>query len=79
MEFKSDAWISEIACPVKILHAEDDDTINIELARKLLKAAKAGGKDTIDMITVESSYGLGHNHIFRYHRLQDILKKFCQI
>ena len=77
MEFKSDAWISEIACPVLMLHAEDDDTINIDLARKLFKAAKAGGKDSIDMIAVESSYGLGHNDIFRYHRLPDILRKYC--
>ena len=79
MEFKSDAWISEIACPALLLHAEDDDTINIDLARKLFKAAKAGGKDRIDMITVESSYGLGHNDIFRYHRLPDVLRKYCQM
>ena len=79
MQFLSDVWIREIACPTVIIHAEDDDTININLARKLFKAAVNEGKHNIDMITVDRRYGLGHNDIYRYHNMQDILtNKACK-
>ena len=71
--------VSEVACAALIIHAEDDDTINIDLAGKLFKAAKDGGKNDIDMITVDGSYGLGHNDIFKYHKLPDVLRNYCKI
>ena len=61
-----------------IIHAEDDEVINIHLARKLFKAATDGGKHNIDIITVDKSHGLGHSSIYRFQDLPDIVSKYCR-
>ena len=49
MEFTSDTYLPKILCPVMMLHAEDDDKIPIELAKRLYESAHANGKKNIDL------------------------------
>ena len=79
MLFQSDRWVCELCCPTLIIHAEDDDTIAIDLARRLYKAGRAGGKADIDMVCVPGSFGFGHSNIYKYHKLPDIVNNLCQI
>lgn len=37
-EFKSDSHMTHIACPILILHAQDDAVVPIELGRKVSKS-----------------------------------------
>ena len=76
MEFCSDVWIRDMESDTVILHAEDDDTIHIELAEKLFKAALDHGKHNIDMVTFEHAHGLGHNNIYKYEGLPAIIEKY---
>ncbi|XP_011152504.1 monoacylglycerol lipase ABHD12 isoform X3 [Harpegnathos saltator] len=79
LRFESDKHISKIECPIMILHAEDDGIIPFFLAEKLYHAAInsfGNNTDRIQMIKIDSSYGLGHKYICRYKELPDIIKTF---
>ncbi|XP_018374029.1 PREDICTED: monoacylglycerol lipase ABHD12 isoform X1 [Trachymyrmex cornetzi] len=79
LRFESDKHIIKIDCPIMILHAEDDGVIPVFLAEKLYQAAlDSFGNNTnrIQMIKIDSSYGLGHKYICRYKELPDIIKTF---
>lgn len=79
LRFESDKHITKIECPIMILHAEDDGVIPISLAEKLYKTAiDSHGNNTnrIQMIKIDSSYGLGHKYICRYKKLPSIIKTF---
>ncbi|XP_066603801.1 lysophosphatidylserine lipase ABHD12 isoform X2 [Prorops nasuta] len=79
LRFESDKHIVKVKCPVLILHAEDDNVIPIFLAEKLYKAALNQYRDErnfINMVTINSSYGLGHKYICRYNSLPAIIKLF---
>ncbi|XP_032685756.1 lysophosphatidylserine lipase ABHD12 isoform X2 [Odontomachus brunneus] len=79
LRFESDKHIGKIECPIMILHAEDDGVIPLSLAEKLYQAAmNSSGNDTdrIQMIKINSSYGLGHKYICRYKELPGIIKTF---
>ena len=54
MEFTSDIYLPKILCPVMMLHAEDDDKIPIELAKKLYESARADGKKNKEYTTFRS-------------------------
>ena len=60
-----------------ILHAEDDDTISIHLAKKLLAGAKKSGKSSNNFVMKQcpGDLGFGHNHIHRAEELPVLLKK----
>ncbi|XP_011342157.2 monoacylglycerol lipase ABHD12 isoform X2 [Ooceraea biroi] len=77
LRFESDKHISNIKCPIRILHAEDDGVIPFFLAEKLYQAALSNfGNDTkqVEMTKINSSYGLGHKYICRYKELPDIIR-----
>ena len=57
MEFNSDQWIASIPCPVLILHAHGDQTIPIELGRKLSTAARDSGNQNVEFVEFDHSYG----------------------
>ena len=76
MLFQSDKWIKEVTSPTVILHAEDDDTVDVELGKKLFKAARDGGKETIDLITLNKLLILGHNNIFQLPTLGKIINNY---
>ena len=56
MEFQSDRWIQEIACPIMILHALGDTKIPISLGRKLYDAAVASGHEEVKFHEFDESY-----------------------
>lgn len=78
LRFESDKHISNIECPIMILHAEDDGVIPFFLAEKLYQAALNQKNVTkeIEMVRIKSSYGLGHKYICRYKELPDIIQRF---
>ncbi|KAK2580674.1 hypothetical protein KPH14_007776 [Odynerus spinipes] len=79
LRFESDKHIKEVACPVMILHAEDDNVVPFFLGEKLFQAAlKYHQNDTneIEMVRINSSYGLGHKYICRFKELPNIIKSF---
>ena len=70
--------LPSVHTPVLILHAEDDDTISISLARKLFKDAKKhkhGKNLDIAMEEFPGELGFGHNHIHRAEQLPELLKR----
>ena len=68
--------LPSIHIPVLILHAEDDDTISISLARRLFAGAKKSGKNPgIVMKVFPKELGFGHNHIHRAEELPNLLKR----
>ncbi|KAK8403096.1 hypothetical protein O3P69_000955 [Scylla paramamosain] len=78
-EFKSDSHITHIACPVLILHAQDDIVVPIELGRKLYKAAKdARLPDAmpVTFVELEAEYGFGHLDIPHAPNFLSIIRKF---
>ncbi|KAL0128664.1 hypothetical protein PUN28_003798 [Cardiocondyla obscurior] len=81
LRFESDKHIGKIDCPIMILHAEDDGVIPIHLAEKLYQAAlDSFGNNTnrIQIIKIDSAYGLGHKYICRYKELPNIIKTFIK-
>ncbi|XP_034939458.1 lysophosphatidylserine lipase ABHD12 isoform X2 [Chelonus insularis] len=79
LRFESDQHIANIQCPIMILHAEDDRVVPFVLGEKLYeKALKYHGNDTnkVQMITIDSSLGLGHKYICRYKQLPSIIENF---
>lgn len=79
LRFETDKHIAKIECPIMILHAEDDGVIPIFLAEKLYKAAidsHGNNTDQVQMIKIDSTYGLGHKYICRYKELPSIIKTF---
>ena len=68
--------LPSIRTPVLILHAEDDDTISVSLARRLFAdAKKSGKKPDIVMKEFPKELGFGHNHIHRAEGLPELLDR----
>ena len=68
--------LPNIRNPVLILHAEDDDTISVSLARRLFAEAKKSGKNReIRMKEFPKELGFGHNHIHRAEGLPELLRR----
>ena len=69
--------LPSIRCPVMILHAEDDDTISIQLAKKLFEGAKKSGRSSKNIVMKQfpGELGFGHNHIHRAEELSVLLKR----
>ncbi|XP_076668618.1 lysophosphatidylserine lipase ABHD12 isoform X1 [Andrena cerasifolii] len=82
LRFETDKHIKKVQCPVMILHAEDDNIIPISLGEKLFNIATSyHGNDTnhIQLVRIDSSYGLGHKYICRYKELPNIIKSFVEM
>ena len=68
MEFNSDRWIQQIACPILILHAKGDAVIPISLGRKLYEAAVEGGNKQVEFQEFDETYShrkSSHDYIIR--------------
>ncbi|KFP89495.1 Abhydrolase domain-containing protein 12B, partial [Apaloderma vittatum] len=65
MFFRSDENVKVLACPLLILHAEDDDVLPPHLGRKLFETARSAYKDKskVKFITFPKKLGLGHDYI----------------
>ena len=78
IEFCSDIWIRGIRTDTVILHSEDDQTIDIRLAKNLYEAACEHGKKNIDIVIFEAALTLGHNHIFTSEQFSSIIQKYIE-
>lgn len=79
LRFESDKHIQDVSCPIMILHAEDDNVIPFFLGEKLYQAAlRYHQNDTnkIEMVRIDSFYGLGHKYICRFEKLPEIIQSF---
>ncbi|NWR56625.1 ABD12 lipase, partial [Bucorvus abyssinicus] len=65
MFFRSDENVKVLACPLLILHAEDDDVLPPSQGRKLFEMAQSAYKDKtkVKFITFPEKLGLGHDYI----------------
>ncbi|NXL34302.1 ABD12 lipase, partial [Glaucidium brasilianum] len=65
MFFRSDENVKVLACPLLILHAEDDTVVPPHLGRKLFETAHGAYKDKtkVKFITFPEKLGLGHDYI----------------
>ncbi|XP_010136528.1 PREDICTED: abhydrolase domain-containing protein 12B, partial [Buceros rhinoceros silvestris] len=65
MFFRSDENVKVLACPLLILHAEDDDVLPASEGRKLFEMAQSAYKDKtkVKFITFPEKLGLGHDYI----------------
>ncbi|NXW94439.1 AB12B protein, partial [Alopecoenas beccarii] len=65
MFFSSDENVKVLACPLLILHAEDDAVLPPHLGRKLFEMAHSAYKDKtkVKFINFPKKLGLGHDYI----------------
>ncbi|NXJ90637.1 ABD12 lipase, partial [Corythaixoides concolor] len=65
MFFRSDENVKVLACPLLILHAEDDAVLPLHLGRKLFETARSAYKDKtkVKFIAFPEKLGLGHDSI----------------
>merc|ERR1712013_469056 len=79
MKFTSDIFLPKILCPVMMLHAEDDDKIPIELAKKLYESARADGKKNIDFHFFDKNLGFKHHDIYQAENLPAMIREFTSL
>ncbi|KAK3893423.1 hypothetical protein Pcinc_002762 [Petrolisthes cinctipes] len=78
-EFKSDAHIPKVTCPILILHAQDDNVVPVQLGRKLERAARRGRPPeagVVKFVEVDGKLGLGHNHINHSPLVPALVREF---
>ena len=78
IEFSSDIWIRAIRTDTVILHAQDDQTIDIRLGKNLYEAAREHGKKNIEIVIFEAALKLGHNYIFTNEQFPFIIQKYIE-
>ncbi|XP_075282084.1 protein ABHD12B [Opisthocomus hoazin] len=78
MFFRSDENVKVLACPLLILHAEDDAVLPPDMGRKLYEAARSTYKDKsrVKFITFPEKLGLGHDYISFNPELPALVKDF---
>ena len=77
VEFNTDQHLlSSCHGPLLILHAEDDDKIPVELARKLVEDLKTGGKTDVSLHVYDKSYGYQHHDIYKAENLPALILDF---
>ena len=76
VEFNTDRHLLSLHLPLLILHAEDDDKIPLELARKLVEDLKTGGKTDVSLHVYDKSYGYQHHDIYKAENLPSLILEF---
>ena len=76
MEFNSDEYLPKIHCPVMILHAEDDDKIPVELAKKLYDTTREHGKKNMKFYIFDKNLGYKHHDIYQALNLPYMIRQF---
>ncbi|XP_074885558.1 protein ABHD12B [Buteo buteo] len=81
MFFRSDENVKVLACPLLILHAEDDTVLPPHLGRQLFETARSAYKDKtkVKFITFPKKLGLGHDYISFNPELPALVKDFLNI
>ena len=76
VQFNTDQHLLSLQAPLLILHAEDDDKIPLELARKLVEDLKTGGKTDVLLHVYDKSYGFRHHDIYKAENLPALILDF---
>lgn len=74
--------LPKIRSNILILHAEDDPKISVELSQKLydhLITDPGTRSKSVRFYKIGSRFGLGHNLVYSFKHLKDILSDFTQI
>ncbi|XP_040413824.1 protein ABHD12B [Cygnus olor] len=81
MFFRNDENVKVLACPLLILHAEDDAVLPVHLGRKLFETARGAYKDKskVKFITFPKELGLGHDYISSNPELPALVKDFLNM
>lgn len=81
MFFRNDENVKVLACPLLILHAEDDAVLPVQLGRKLFETARGAYKDKskVKFITFPKELGLGHDYISSNPELPALVKDFLNM
>ncbi|KFU84577.1 Abhydrolase domain-containing protein 12B, partial [Chaetura pelagica] len=81
MFFRSDENVKVLACPLLLLHSEEDAVVPLHLGRKLFEMAHSAYKDKtkVKMITFPEKLGLGHDYIAFNPELPALVKDFLNI
>ncbi|NXO04004.1 ABD12 lipase, partial [Rhinopomastus cyanomelas] len=81
MFFRSDENVKVLACPLLILHAEDDEVLPSFLGRKLFEMAWSAYQDKskVKIITFPKKLGLGHDYISFNPELPTLVKDFLRM
>ncbi|KAM9291268.1 protein ABHD12B [Morus bassanus] len=76
MFFRSNENVKVLACPLLMLHAEDDAVVPLQLGRKLFETAHSAYKDKtkVKFITFPKKLGLGHDYISFNPELPTLVK-----
>uniref|UniRef100_A0A669QJ76 AB hydrolase-1 domain-containing protein n=1 Tax=Phasianus colchicus TaxID=9054 RepID=A0A669QJ76_PHACC len=76
MFFRNDENVKVLACPLLILHAEDDTVLPPQLGRQLFETARRAYKDKskVKLITFPEKLGLGHDYISSNPELPTLVK-----
>ncbi|NXJ08335.1 ABD12 lipase, partial [Odontophorus gujanensis] len=76
MFFCNDENVKVLACPLLILHAEDDAVLPLQLGRQVFETAHSAYKDKskVKLITFPGKLGLGHDHISSNPELPTLVK-----
>ncbi|XP_075569067.1 protein ABHD12B [Pelecanus crispus] len=79
--FRSDENVKALACPLLILHAEDDAVVPLHLGRKLFETARSAYKDKtkVKFITFPQKLGLAHDYISFNPELPALVKDFLNV
>ncbi|KAM9290086.1 protein ABHD12B [Cariama cristata] len=79
--FRNDENVKVLACPLLILHAEDDAVLPPHLGRKLFETARSTYKDKtkVKFITFPEKLGLGHDYISFNPELPTLVKDFLNM
>ena len=76
VQFNTDQHLLSLHTPLLILHAEDDDKIPVELARRLVEDLKTGGKTDVTLHVYDKSYGYQHHDIYKAENLPALILDF---
>ncbi|XP_042724586.1 protein ABHD12B [Lagopus leucura] len=81
MFFRNDENVKVLACPLLILHAEDDTVLPPQLGRQLFETARRAYKDKskVKLITFPEKLGLGHDYISSNPELPTLVKDFLNM
>ena len=76
VEFRTDEHLASVNTPLLVLHAEDDDKIPVELARKLVLYLTSLGKTNVRLHVYDESHGYKHDDIFKAQDLPSLILEF---
>ena len=76
VEFRTDDHLASVNTPLLVLHAEDDDKIPVELARKLVLYLTSLGKTNVRLHVYDESHGYKHDDIFKAQDLPSLILEF---